>query len=77
MLLADLVENKQPRTLASCPSLTFVWATHENGLRVLPGQNALRVDLPRNVASLSAKDEPKQLKMGPKEAPQFTEGDAV
>jgi hypothetical protein len=29
----------------------------------------------RNVASLSAQSEPKQLKTGPKEAPQVTEGD--
>ena len=43
--------------------------------RVLPRQNVVRVNSPRNVASLSAKSEPKQLKRGPKEAPQVTEGD--
>src|SRR5215813_9977133 len=42
-----------------------------DGSRVLPGQNAPRVNSPRSVASLSAKNEPKQLKMGPKEALQF------
>ena len=35
----------------------------------------MRVNSLRNVASLSAKDEPKQLKKEPKEAPQVTEGD--
>src|SRR5215813_1640879 len=53
----------------------FVRTTHDNGSRVLPGQPAVRVNSPRNVASLSAKNEPKQLKKGPKEAPQVTEGD--
>src|SRR5215471_850137 len=44
--------------------LTFGRATREHGSRVLPGQDALRVNSLRNVASLSAKNEPKQLKTG-------------
>ena len=60
-----LQHTEQPRILCGVVhSRPYIcWATHERS-RVLPGQNAPQVNSPRNVASLSAKDEPKQLKTG-------------
>ena len=59
---------KQPPILArlsiAVSNLCLVGPCVQSDWRVLPGQNAVRVNLPRSVASLSAKDEPKQLKRG-------------
>jgi len=63
MLLADLVENTQS-SHGPLPVVHGLPGNPRKWLRVLPGQNAPRVNSPRNISSLNAKNEPKQLKSG-------------